>query len=101
MIALIKISEHQLHLLNLKGIDPGLANGDEAALAHLYHLVDIHQGICITLVENVQGMFSDIAGYSVGYLDLTGLANEAAPHKRECFFHMGYRIVLQEVCKLL
>ena len=91
------IGEDEIHLLYLLATDKGLADGDTAALTHLYHLLDIHQGLGIALMEHFQRMFPDILGDANGYLLLPGLSYETTAHQGEGLLEVGNGIVTEEV----
>ena len=93
------IGEDEIHLLDLLSTDKGLADGDTAALTHLYHLLDIHQGLGIALMEHFQRVFPDILGDANGYLLLPGLSYETTAHQGEGLLEVGNGIVTEEVRK--
>ena len=99
MIDPVIIGEDEIHLLYLLATDKRLTNSDTAALTHLYHLLDIHQGLGIALMEHFQRMFPDILGDANGYLLFPGLSHETTAHQGEGLLEVGNGIVTEEVRK--
>ena len=83
VVLLIEVGQDEFHLLNLQMKDIGLANDNVTTLPHLHHLLDIHQGVAFTLVEDLQGVFPDILSNAIGNLLFSRLANEAPAHQTE------------------
>ena len=63
----------------------------------MLYLLDVHKGVGLALVEDIQRVFANIFCYAIGYLSLPWLANETAAHQAEGFLHMGNCVVLEEV----